>query len=129
MTMQVFSPRLGPTQLRSEAVEGSGLPRRGLIAAACACCAAALLAKPQYAAAAAGLTPVPARPIHALLDAAARGVEGKMLGWRRDIHQNPELGNQEVRTSTMVAQHVRALGYEVRDKVAVTGIVAVLRGG
>ncbi|MBV8914903.1 MAG: amidohydrolase [Acetobacteraceae bacterium] len=52
-----------------------------------------------------------------------------MLTWRRDIHQHPELGNQEVRTSTMVAQHLRALGYEVRDKVAVTGIVAVLRGG
>ena len=52
-----------------------------------------------------------------------------MLGWRRDIHQNPELGNQENRTSGLVAQHLRALGYEVREKIAVTGVVAVLRGG
>jgi amidohydrolase len=127
--MHVFSPRLGPTrQLLSEAVEVSALPRRGFIAAACACCTAALFVKSQQAAAAA-VTPSPARAIHAQLDAAAQKIEGKMLGWRRDIHQNPELGNQEVRTSTMVAQHLRGLGYEVREKVAVTGIVAVLRGG
>ena len=126
--MHVFAPRLGPTQLRSEVVEGSGLPRRSLIAAACACCTVALFSNPEHAAAA-GVAPSPARPIHAQLDAAAQGIEGKMLGWRREIHQNPELGNQEVRTSTMVAQHLRALGYEVRDKVAATGIVAILRGG
>ncbi len=51
-----------------------------------------------------------------------------MLAWRRDIHQNPELGNQETRTSGLVAQHLRALGYDVREHVAVTGLVAVLRG-
>ena len=51
-----------------------------------------------------------------------------MIAWRRDIHQNPELGNQEMRTSSLVAQHLRRLGYEVREGVAVTGVVAVLRG-
>ncbi|MBA8900640.1 amidohydrolase [Phyllobacterium sp. P30BS-XVII] len=51
-----------------------------------------------------------------------------MIAWRRDIHENPELGNQEVRTSGLVAKHLKELGYEVREKVATTGIVAVLKG-
>src|SRR4051812_7465741 len=54
------------------------------------------------------------------------GVEPRMIAWRRDIHQNPELGNQERRTSGLMAQHLRRLGYEVRGGVAVTGVVAVL---
>ena len=51
-----------------------------------------------------------------------------MIAWRRDIHQHPELGNQERRTAALVAAHLRGLGYEVRENVAVTGIVALLRG-
>ena len=102
------------------------LSRRNLITA-CACGAAALLAPAQRAAA--NVAPAPARPIHAQLDAAAQAIESKMLAWRQDIHQNPELGNQEFRTAGLVAQHLRSLGYDVREKVAVTGIVAVLRGG
>jgi amidohydrolase len=69
------------------------------------------------------------RPLHARLDAAAQAVEQKMIGWRRDFHENPELGNQEVRTAGVVARHLRALGYDVRENVAVTGVVATLRGG
>ena len=52
-----------------------------------------------------------------------------MIAWRRDIHQHPELGNQETRTAGLAAAHLRRLGYDVRERVAVTGIVAVLRGG
>jgi amidohydrolase len=52
-----------------------------------------------------------------------------MIGWRRDIHQHPELGNQEVRTAGLVAGHLRRLGYEVREGVAVTGVVGVTRCG
>src|SRR5262245_6348525 len=59
----------------------------------------------------------------------AAKVEGKVIAWRRDIHQNPELGNREVRTSKLVADHLRGLGLEVRTGVAHTGVVAVLRGG
>ena len=70
-----------------------------------------------------------ARPLHARLDAAAQAIEPKMIGWRRDFHENPELGNQEVRTAGVVARHLRALGYDVRENVAVTGVVATLRGG
>ncbi len=63
------------------------------------------------------------------LEAPARRVEPKVVAWRRDFHQNPELGNREFRTSRIVAEHLRALGIEVREKVAHTGVVGVLRGG
>ena len=53
----------------------------------------------------------------------------KVLAWRRDIHQNPELGNREVRTAKLVADHLRALGLEVKTGIATTGVVAVLKGG
>jgi amidohydrolase len=68
----------------------------------------------------------------AIGDAIARetkAVEAKMIAWRRDIHQNPELGNREFRTAALVAEHLKKLGYEVREKVAHTGVVAVLKGG
>jgi amidohydrolase len=64
------------------------------------------------------------------LAAAVDRVEPKVVGWRRDIHEHPELGNREVRTAGLVAAHLKALGFdEVREKVAVTGVVGVLRGG
>ena len=53
----------------------------------------------------------------------------KVVGWRRDIHQHPELSNRETRTAALVAKHLEALGYEVRTGVARTGVVAVLKGG
>jgi amidohydrolase len=53
----------------------------------------------------------------------------KVVAWRRDLHQNPELGNRETRTAGLVAEHLRRLGMEVRTGVASTGVVAVLRGG
>src|SRR3954447_15681122 len=55
-------------------------------------------------------------------------IEGKLIAWRQDIHQHPELGDQETRTSGVVADHVRSLGLEVRTGVARTGVVAVLKG-
>src|SRR5262249_57279027 len=63
------------------------------------------------------------------IDREAKAIEAKMITWRRDIHQNPELGNREVRTSGLVAEHLKRLGYEVRERGAHTGIVAVLKGG
>ena len=53
----------------------------------------------------------------------------KVVTWRRDIHQHPELGNRETRTAKLVADHLRALGIEVQTGVAHTGVVGVLRGG
>ncbi|MGE0597387.1 MAG: amidohydrolase [Hyphomonadaceae bacterium] len=54
----------------------------------------------------------------------------RLIAWRRDIHQNPELGNRETRTAALVARHLRSLRLdEVRTGVAHTGVVGVLRTG
>ncbi|MGZ5061190.1 MAG: amidohydrolase [Usitatibacter sp.] len=66
----------------------------------------------------------------AALNAAADRLEPKVIAWRRDLHRNPELGNREVRTAGIVAAHLRALGFdEVREQVAHTGVVGLLKGG
>lgn len=80
--------------------------------------AAALLAGPALAA-----------PSTAQVAAAAKVVQPKVVAWRRDIHEHPELGNQEVRTAALVAKELRALGFEVREGVGRTGVVGVLKGG
>lgn len=63
------------------------------------------------------------------VDVLAQAVEDKVLAWRRDIHQHPELGNREFRTSALVSEHLEALGMEVRSGIAHTGVVGILRGG
>jgi amidohydrolase len=68
-------------------------------------------------------------PLAAEIDRRATQLEGKVVAWRRDIHQNPELGNREVRTAKLVADHLRSLGIAVKTGVAHTGVVGVLRGG
>ena len=57
------------------------------------------------------------------------GIEQKVIDWRRDIHENPELGNREVRTAALVAKHLESLGMFVQTKVGVTGVIGVLKGG
>jgi len=79
--------------------------------------AAALLATPAFAA-----------PTTAQVAAAAKAVQPKVVAWRRDIHEHPELGNQEVRTAALVAKELKALGFEVREGVGRTGVVGVLKG-
>lgn len=56
-------------------------------------------------------------------------VESRVVTWRRDIHQHPELSNQEFRTGKLVAEHLQRLGLEVKTGVARTGVVGVLKGG
>ena len=76
------------------------------------------------------LTPTVAAAQAPDVEALAKGVDAKVQAWRRDIHEHPELGNREVRTAKLVADHLRALGLEnVRTGVATTGVTAVLRGG
>src|SRR6187399_1414758 len=55
-------------------------------------------------------------------------IEEKLIAWRRDIHQHPELGDQEKRTSGLVADHLRTLGMDVRTNVARTGVIGILKG-
>lgn len=57
-----------------------------------------------------------------------KGIEQKVIDWRRDIHQNPELGNREVRTAAMVAKHLESLGMEVKTNVGITGVIGILKG-
>lgn len=56
-------------------------------------------------------------------------VTTKVVTWRRDIHEHPELSGEEVRTSRLVAEHLRALGLDVRTEVGGHGVVGLLRGG
>lgn len=56
-------------------------------------------------------------------------IREKMISVRRDIHANPELSNREFRTSKLVAENLRKLGIDVREKVAKTGVVGILWKG
>lgn len=73
-----------------------------------------------------GLTPP---SLSTEVDRLASQVTPKVVAWRRDIHQHPELGNREFRTSKLVAAHLQSLGLEVRSGLAHTGVVGILRGG
>lgn len=63
------------------------------------------------------------------IDKAAKAVEDKVIEWRRQIHQNPELSNREVETSKLVADHLKSLGLEVTTGIGVHGVKGVLKGG
>jgi amidohydrolase len=67
--------------------------------------------------------------LHAQIDKGAAAVMPQVVAWRRDIHQHPELGNRETRTSALVAAQLKSLGLEVRTGIAYTGVVGVLKGG
>jgi amidohydrolase len=61
--------------------------------------------------------------------AKADAIEKKIIEWRRDFHEHPELGNQEFRTAEIIAKHLKSLGIEVKTGVAKTGVVGILKGG
>ena len=67
--------------------------------------------------------------IKQIIELKAKEIEPKVIAWRRDFHEHPELGNQEFRTAKIVADHLRSLGIEVTENVAFTGVVGVLKGG
>ncbi|MGQ0577909.1 MAG: amidohydrolase [Betaproteobacteria bacterium] len=73
--------------------------------------------------------PAPAQDLATTVDQRVRALESKIIAWRRDIHQNPELSNREVRTAKLVADQLRKLGIEVKTGVAKTGVVGLLKGG
>ncbi len=71
-------------------------------------------------------------PTTSRVDSVLAGLEG-LRGWQeefyRDLHQHPELSNQERRTAGRVAERLRSAGYEVHEGVGGTGVVGVLRRG
>lgn len=66
----------------------------------------------------------------ATVDTAVDEFLDQIIEMRHQIHQYPELGNREFQTAEMIADHLRALGFdEVTMNVAHTGVVGILRGG
>jgi amidohydrolase len=78
------------------------------------------MAKPAHAA---------AHPLEDVVRDRVAAIQDKLISWRRDIHQHPELGDQETRTANLVADHLRRLGLEVQTGIARTGVVGTLKGG
>ena len=73
---------------------------------------------------------VPAAAQRDRIDAEVERALPRVTEMRHQIHENPELGNREVATAALAADHLRALGFDdVRTGIAHTGVVAVLRGG
>ena len=66
--------------------------------------------------------------LHAEIDRRTAAVLPKVVAWRRDIHEHPELSGEEVRTAALVAAHLRTLGIEVQTGVGGHGVVGILRG-
>lgn len=65
---------------------------------------------------------------HAQLETLASAVEPRVIAWRRNIHEHPELSNREVKTAKLVAEHLQRLGLAVETGIAHTGVVALLEG-
>lgn len=66
--------------------------------------------------------------LNSIAFAKADALQQKTNAWRERIHQYPELGNREVKTARLVADHLRSLGIEVTEGVGKTGVVGLLRG-
>jgi amidohydrolase len=84
---------------------------------------------PWVALAALSVSAAYSKDLEAEIKARMTAVDGKVIAWRRDFHQNPELSNREVRTSGVVAAHLKKLGLEVETGIAKTGVVALLKTG
>lgn len=58
----------------------------------------------------------------------ANKIETKIIEWRRDFHQNPELSNREFKTAATIVKHLKSLGLEVKTEIAKTGVIGILKG-
>ena len=67
--------------------------------------------------------------LKAKIETDAAAIESKVIDWRRHFHQFPELSNREFKTGVRIAEHLKALGLEVKHPVAKTGAVGILRTG
>ena len=76
------------------------------------------------------LTPALPAALVRELDTRIIAVTPKVISWRRDLHEHPELSNFEERTGAVVAAHLQALGLEVRMNVGGShSVIGILRGG
>ncbi|WP_198037784.1 amidohydrolase [Mariniflexile maritimum] len=65
----------------------------------------------------------------AVIEDAVKKDTDKFLAIFKDLHQNPELGFSETRTSAIVAKELKAYGYQVTEGIAKTGVAGVLKNG
>src|SRR5690349_241473 len=77
------------------------------------------------AVAAVSATPAPA----ATLSDAISADMPQLMAIYRDLHANPELSMQEIRTPAKLAPEMRKLGFQVTEHVGKTGAVAVMKNG
>ena len=70
----------------------------------------------------------PEPSIHDLIQIQADEIYDSLVSIRRDIHQNPELSFNEIRTSGLVADYLLSLGLEVKTNVGGYGVVGILHG-
>ncbi len=82
----------------------------------------------QKAAAIQSLQTFSQQNISSQIDKKAAAIQSKLVEWRQYIHQHPELSNREYKTAEFVAEHLKALGIEVKTRVAKTGVVGILKG-
>lgn len=59
----------------------------------------------------------------------AAAIQQRLVDWRRHLHQHPELGNREFKTSAYIVEQLKDLGLDIKIGVAKTGVVAILKGG
>lgn len=94
----------------------------------------AILAAASLSTIAAAQTPAPAAaqstpaPQSEIGTAIAKDMDGLMTLYR-DLHANPELSLQEVNTAAKLAKRLRAMKFDVTEKVGGTGVVAVMKNG
>ncbi len=59
----------------------------------------------------------------------AKVIQEQIIAWRREMHQNPELGFEERQTAELITKTLVSLGLRVKNGVARTGVVAALGEG
>src|SRR5262245_22419973 len=97
-----INPRFRADAVEPESELRAASRSSGPQSSVCACCGMPFLASQGFND---GLGAAPSRSVQVKLDLAAKAIEPRMIAWRRDLHANPELGNQEHRTAALVAAH------------------------
>ncbi|MEO5953020.1 MAG: amidohydrolase, partial [Chloroflexia bacterium] len=73
---------------------------------------------------------LPSQTLDERITKIAKDLQPRLVECRRDIHMNPELSNQEVRTGKLITEKLRALGLEdIKPNIAGNGVTAILKGG
>ena len=58
------------------------------------------------------------------IDASSNDILPELIKFRRHLHAHPELSGQEYQTAALVAGELRKSGWEVKEAVGKTGVVA-----